>query len=584
MKTHVVEKLNFLIRTKIVKKMSVFTQKLNPLTGKCDWEVHDENYDYHQEIARSSFADMLHDTERNRKYYLGIKAAIEKMHSLNKKANVLDIGTGTGLLSMMAVQCGADTVTAIEGFLPVAECAQKIIKTNGFDEKIKVIPKCSLDVLVGEKGDMSSRCNILVTEIFDTELIGEGAIKTFNHAHKELLDSDCIVVPTSATVYAQIVESPLACNWRKLKTIVDPEDGYPLVDIPKLVKECVGTPAVHDIQLSQFPSTHFRTIISPIPIFHFDWSGKLEIPKQRCELQTKIIENNGLAQVIFVWWDLKMDPDEKIILSCAPYWAHPDVVNLTEQSHVPMKDVIPWRDHWMQAVYFLPEEISVKKGDKITLISSHDEYSFWFNLKHNANINNTDYLKPSCNCGIHFILSRTRIGQMNDSVRNKKFINVLKNRIKPNTVCLNLSDGSLLGVIAAKLGAKQVYNIENSCMFLSNLQQFASENGVEDRMKYFKSSSDFLKENLLDVNLVIAEPNYLYSLLPWDNFHFIYQLKNILRNKLPKNLELMPKKAVIKAMGVKFLNLHKIKASLESLEGFKMEQFDHMIKVQMIYI
>ena len=29
--------------------------------------------------------------------------------------------------------------------------------------------------------------NLLVTEIFDTELIGEGAIATFNHAHRHLL-------------------------------------------------------------------------------------------------------------------------------------------------------------------------------------------------------------------------------------------------------------------------------------------------------------------------------------------------------------------------------------------------------------
>lgn len=38
------------------------------------------------------------------------------------------------------------------------------------------------------EGDMPRRANILVTEVFDTELIGEGAIGTFNHAHKYLLE------------------------------------------------------------------------------------------------------------------------------------------------------------------------------------------------------------------------------------------------------------------------------------------------------------------------------------------------------------------------------------------------------------
>lgn len=34
---------------------------------------------------------------------------------------------------------------------------------------------------------MSVRCNILVSEVFDSELIGEGAIETFSHAKRELL-------------------------------------------------------------------------------------------------------------------------------------------------------------------------------------------------------------------------------------------------------------------------------------------------------------------------------------------------------------------------------------------------------------
>lgn len=72
--------------------MQVFTQKNNSITGNTEWEMQHENYDYHQEIARSAFADMLHDTERNKKYYRALQLAIEKMHNEGKKANVLDIG------------------------------------------------------------------------------------------------------------------------------------------------------------------------------------------------------------------------------------------------------------------------------------------------------------------------------------------------------------------------------------------------------------------------------------------------------------------------------------------------------------
>lgn len=70
----------------------------------------------------------------------------------------------------------------------MAKCAIKIIEKNGYSEKIKLIFKRSTDITVGEDGDMPSRANILVTEVFDTELIGEGALSTFQHAHKVLLD------------------------------------------------------------------------------------------------------------------------------------------------------------------------------------------------------------------------------------------------------------------------------------------------------------------------------------------------------------------------------------------------------------
>ena len=44
-----------------------------------------------------------------------------------------------------------------------------------------------------------------------------------------------------------------------------------------------------------------------------------------------------------MWWDTWTDPDCSILLSCAPSWAHHNLAMGAE---------LPWRDHWMQAIYY----------------------------------------------------------------------------------------------------------------------------------------------------------------------------------------------------------------------------------------
>lgn len=54
-------------------------------------------------------------------------------------------------------------------------------------------------------------------------------------------------------------------------------------------------------------------------------------------------------------------------------------------------DQIPWRDHWMQAVYYLPERIEVHEGEQHSLIASHDEYSLWFRLNNDHHHSSSRY-------------------------------------------------------------------------------------------------------------------------------------------------------------------------------------------------
>lgn len=49
---------------KMSENQKMFTSIVNTMTGKLDWEVQNDDYDYQQELARAGFADMLHDYER----------------------------------------------------------------------------------------------------------------------------------------------------------------------------------------------------------------------------------------------------------------------------------------------------------------------------------------------------------------------------------------------------------------------------------------------------------------------------------------------------------------------------------------
>jgi predicted RNA methylase len=77
---------------------------------------------------------MLKDTVRTRSY----QRAIEENPNDFKDKIVLDIGCGTGILSIFAARAGAKHVYAIEN-AEIALFAEEIIKRNGLSNKITVI-------------------------------------------------------------------------------------------------------------------------------------------------------------------------------------------------------------------------------------------------------------------------------------------------------------------------------------------------------------------------------------------------------------------------------------------------------------
>ena len=41
---------------------------------------------------------------------------------------------------------------------------------------------------------------------------------------------------------------------------------------------------------------------------------------------------------------------------------------------------LQWRDHWMQAIYYPSNSVTVQKGEEVKVISNHSEYNLWFDV------------------------------------------------------------------------------------------------------------------------------------------------------------------------------------------------------------
>lgn len=550
--------------------MKVFCGRANPTTGSLEWLEEDEHYDYHQEIARSSYADMLHDKDRNIKYYQGIRAAVSRVKDKGQKALVLDIGTGTGLLSMMAVTAGADFCYAIEVFKPMAEAAVKIVEKNGFSDKIKVINKHSTEVTVGPDGDLPCRANILVTELFDTELIGEGALPSYEHAHKHLVQEDCEAVPHRATVYAQLVESRRMWSWNKLFPVrVQTSLGEQVIIPPSELERCPGAPSVYDIQLNQVSSADFTVLSDVLPMFSVDFSKQVS-SSAACHGRQFVPLASGQAQVVLSWWDIEMDPEGKIKCTMAPFWAQTDPQELQ------------WRDHWMQCVYFLPQEEPIVQGSPRCLVAHHDDYCVWYSLQRTSpdENDNTYQVRPVCDCQAHLLWNRPRFGEINDQDRTDQYARALRTVLVPGSVCLCVSDGSLLSMLAHHLGAEQVFTVESSVASYRLMKRIFKVNHLEDKISVINKRPELLTSADLEgkkVSLLLGEPFFTTSLLPWHNLYFWYVRTSVDRHLAPGAV-VLPQAASLHAVIVEFRDLWRIRSPCGDCEGFDVHIMDDMIK------
>lgn len=141
---------------------------------------------------------MLQDEARNTSYARGVAAAVKP------GMTVLEIGTGAGLVAMLCARAGANVVTCEENPM-VAATALEVIARNGLSDRIRVVPKRSSELRVGD--DLAEPADLLISELFDDMLYGDSIVAIIADARKRLLKPDAPVLPPRSELRIALVSN-----------------------------------------------------------------------------------------------------------------------------------------------------------------------------------------------------------------------------------------------------------------------------------------------------------------------------------------------------------------------------------------
>ncbi|KAI0733179.1 S-adenosyl-L-methionine-dependent methyltransferase [Fomitopsis betulina] len=140
--------------------------------------------------------EMLKDTVRTGSY----RNAIVNNAHLFKGKTVLDVGCGTGILSMFAAKAGAKHVVGID-MSNIIDQAEKIIEANGFKDMITLVKGKLEDVpLPIDKFD------IIISEWMGYFLLYESMLDTVLLARDRYLKPGGLIFPDTATLYLAAIE------------------------------------------------------------------------------------------------------------------------------------------------------------------------------------------------------------------------------------------------------------------------------------------------------------------------------------------------------------------------------------------
>jgi SAM-dependent methyltransferase len=471
---------------------------------------------------------MLHDRPRAAAY----AAALAKV--VRPGALVLDIGAGTGLLSALALRAAPDvTVVACEQWAPMAALARRVLGDNGC-EKVEVVPSRSDDpplaaVMAGRRAD------VIVSEILDSCLLGEGALPTMAHAGAHLLKQGGVAVPSAGRLLACVVASPvLRARW--------------------VSNACATLRPLHVGALAGAAGL-LVPLTPPAVVASFDLT-RPRLADLSGETTTSLPPATaaGPADAVVAWWEVDLAPG--VALSTAPAWAR-------EAGDPPPP---PWTDHWKQAWAPGAAGVAVAVGDAVALRVRWDSTEVSMSLAAAPPPPPADLYCPDGDW--LWGLSAGGAAALDAGARAVA-------AAAAGGAVLALGDGHLAALAAARAGADVVALVDSPGAARATARAAAAAS-VPVRVELLTVALQRTTDASPAAIALLAEPHYADTEgLPWDCLRF-WRAKDALvaAGALAPTATLSPSSARLVLVGLHAPDLYRTRGALGSVQGVDMGVLD----------
>lgn len=127
---------------------------------------------------------------------------------VNDRSYVVDIGTGTGVLALLAAQAGARRVTGIDVNSNSIDYAREAAARNGLQERVEFQVANFTEFVPSEPAD------VVICEMLSSIMLVEHQVSASQYAVKSILKSGGTILPRNATVFV----CPVECHslWNRM--------------------------------------------------------------------------------------------------------------------------------------------------------------------------------------------------------------------------------------------------------------------------------------------------------------------------------------------------------------------------------